>query len=136
MPENQATAKLQVYRILYRMNLSFANIVSHCQGFAQSGALSPKFSRLYQCYTQELQAEINHEVVEAVEGRELDDMARFGKVRIAREKELRDPDDVFIEAEKRWRELAQQGKRRKGKSNTTDATQSRQKTQQRRVQHL
>ena len=129
MPESQAATKLQVYRILYRMNLSFANIVSHCQGLARSGALSPKFSRLYQCYTQELQAEINQEVVEAMDGRELDDMARFGKARIAREKELRDPDDVFIEAEKRRRELAQQAKRRKAKSRKTDAMQSRQKIQ-------
>jgi hypothetical protein len=42
---------------------------------------------------------------------ELRDMHRFGKVRLAREKELRDPDDVFIHAEERRRELARQGKK-------------------------
>ena len=33
--------------------------------------------------------------------------------RVAREKELRDPDDVFIHAEERRRELARQGKKRR-----------------------
>jgi hypothetical protein len=42
---------------------------------------------------------------------ELRDMHRFGKARIAREKDLRDPDDVFIHAEDRRRELARQGKK-------------------------
>jgi len=39
------------------------------------------------------------------------DQFRFGKARLAREKELRDPDDVFIHAEERRRELARQGKK-------------------------
>jgi hypothetical protein len=70
-----------------------------------------KFTRLYQSYAQELQAEINQDVVEILDGIELHDMFRFGKVRSAREKELRDPDDVFIHAEERRRELARQGKK-------------------------
>lgn len=133
MPENSAAAKLQVYRTLHRMNLSFANIVAHCQSLGQSGTLSPKFSRLYQCYTQELQAEINQEAVEAMNELELDDMARFGKARMAREKELRDPDDVFIHAEERRKELAQQAKRRKAKARKTHAVQSTAKKQTRRA---
>jgi hypothetical protein len=39
-------------------------------------------------------------------------MFRFGKARTAREKELRDPDDVFIEAEERRKEIARQRKLR------------------------
>jgi hypothetical protein len=52
---------------------------------------------------QELQAEINWEVIEVMDRVESDDTARFGKARTAWEKELRDPDDVFIEAEEHWR---------------------------------
>jgi hypothetical protein len=37
---------------------------------------------------------------------ELEDWNRFGKVRQTYEKRLRDPDDVFIEAEQRKKELA------------------------------
>ena len=37
---------------------------------------------------------------------ELDDWGRFGKVRQAREKDLADPDDVFMHAEQRRKEFA------------------------------
>ncbi len=67
--------------------------------------------RLYQHFAQELQAEINWEVIVVMDRVESDDMARFGKARTAWEKELRDPDDVFIEAEERRRELARQAKK-------------------------
>jgi hypothetical protein len=39
---------------------------------------------------------------------ELDDWNRFGKVRDAWDKELRDPYDVFIEAKERRKQLAKQ----------------------------
>ena len=111
MPERDASAKLRTYFTIYRLNLSFANIVANCRALGESGILSPKFTRLYQSYAQELQAEINEDVVAIMNEIELRDMHRFGKVRLAREKELRDPDDVFIHAEERRRELARQGKK-------------------------
>lgn len=111
MPERDASAKLGIYRTIYRLNLSFANIVAHCRALGESGILGPNDTKLYQSYAQELQAEINEEVVATMDEVELRDMHRFGKVRLAREKELRDPDDVFIHAEERRRELARQGKK-------------------------
>jgi hypothetical protein len=111
MPERDASAKLGIYRTIYRLNLSFANIVVHCRTLGESGILGPKFTRLYQSYAQELQAEINEDVMSAMDEVESHDQFRFGKARVAREKELRDPDDVFIHAEERRRELARQGKK-------------------------
>jgi hypothetical protein len=111
MPDRDASAKLRIYRTIYRLNLSFANIVAHCRALGESGILGPKFTRLYQSYAQELQAEINEDVVDVMGEVELRDMHRFGKARVAREKELRDPNDVFIHAEERRRELARQGKK-------------------------
>jgi len=73
----------------------------------------PKDTRLYQSYAQELQAEINQDVVSAMDEIESHDQFRFGKARLAREKELRDPDGVFILAEERRKELARQRKRRR-----------------------
>jgi hypothetical protein len=49
--------------------------------------------------------------LEILHSAELDDWSRYGKVRQAREKELRDPDDVFIHAEERRKELAKQRKK-------------------------
>lgn len=108
MAERDTGAKLRIYHTLYRLNLSFANIVAHCRALGESRVLTPKFTRLYQSYAQELQAEINDEIIDMLEGFESDDMFRFGKARIAREKELRDPDDVFIHAEERRKEIARQ----------------------------
>ena len=111
MPDRDARAKLRIYQTIYRVNLSFANIVANCGALGEVGILGPKDTRLYQSYVQELQAEINEDVVAIMNEVELRDMHRFGKARIAREKELRDPDDVFIHAEERRRELARQGKK-------------------------
>lgn len=125
MPERDASAKLRIYHTIYRLNLSFASIVAHCRALGESGILSPKFTRLYQSYAQELQAEINEDVVAIMDEVELRDMHRFGKARIAREKELRDPDDVFIHAEERRKEIARQkGKVRLPRRKKTSRPQS------------
>jgi len=106
-----AAQKAQVYRILYRLNLSFARIVDSCRELQGTGVFRPKFTRLHQAFAQELQAEINEEVLGILLDIETDDLNRFGKIRDARDKQLRDPDDVFIHAEERRRELAQQRKK-------------------------
>jgi hypothetical protein len=111
MPVPDATQKAQIYRILYRLNLSFVRIVDSCRELQGTGVFRPKFTRLHQAFAQELQAEINEEVLSILLDIESDDLNRFGKVRDARDKELRDPDDVFIHAEERRRELAQQRKK-------------------------
>jgi hypothetical protein len=54
---------------------------------------------------------MNQELLEILHSAELDDWSRYGKVRQAREKELRDPDDVFIHAEERRKELARKRKK-------------------------
>lgn len=106
-----AAQKAKIYRILYRLNLSFVRIVGSCRELQENGVSRPKFTRLHQAFAQELQAEINEEVLSTLLDIETDDLNRFGKVRDARDKELRDPDDVFIHAEERRRELARQRKK-------------------------
>ena len=107
-----SSQKTAIYHTLYLLNLSFARIVGHCGTLHDSGVLASKFNRLYQAYAQELQAEINDEVLQTVTSIEEDDRNRFGRIRNARDKELRDPDDVFIQAEERRKELAKQRKKR------------------------
>ena len=111
MADLDVTKKLHVYHALYRLNLSFAAIVKRCQALEQLHIFRPTFLRLYQGFAQELQAEINEDLLETMHQIELDDEYRFGKVRQAREKELRDPDDVFIHAKKRIKELRRQKKK-------------------------
>jgi hypothetical protein len=107
------TKKLHVYHILYRLNLSFSNIVGHCRALQEAGSFTAKSSKLFQGYAQELQAEINQELLEGMHDAELVDWARFGKVRQAREKELRDPNDILIQAKERKEQIARARKRGK-----------------------
>jgi hypothetical protein len=111
MAAQEVTTKLRVYHILYRLNLSFSNIVGHCRALQEAGSFTAKSSKLFQGYAQELQAEINQELLETMHQTELDDWGRFGKIRQAEEKRLRDPDDVFIHAEERKRELRKKPKK-------------------------
>jgi hypothetical protein len=105
------TKKLEIYHTLYRLNRSFAAIVTHCQTLEAIRFFPSKSLRNFQGFTQELQAEMNQEFLEILHGTELEDWNRFGKVRQAREKELSDPDDVFIKAEERKKELAKRKKK-------------------------
>jgi hypothetical protein len=90
MKKVNSSQKTAIYHTLYLLNLSFARIVTHCQALHDAGVLRRKFNRLYQAYAQELQAEINDETLGTVSSIEHDDLNRFGRIRDARDKELRD----------------------------------------------
>ena len=57
------TKKLLIYHTLYRLNLSFSNIVTHCRTLQDAGVFTAKSTRLFQGYAQELQAEMNQELL-------------------------------------------------------------------------
>jgi hypothetical protein len=106
------TEKAGVYETLSSLNTAFAGIVQHLQTLQRTGPFKPKSAKLFSGLTQELQAEINQEFLEDLHQLELADWNRFGKVRQAREKELRDPDDVFIQAKERRKELAKKQRKK------------------------
>jgi len=101
----EVTKKLSVYHLLYLINLSFTNIVRRCGELEATRVFRAKYMKMFQGLTRELQAEINVELLETLSSTEDRDWYRFGKVRDAWEKYLRDPDDVFIHAEERRKEL-------------------------------
>jgi hypothetical protein len=111
MADLDVTKKAEIYHILYQLNSSFAAIVAHCDALQRTGVFRSKSTRLFQGFTQELQAECNQEFLETLHAIELDDWGRFGKVRQAEEKRLRDPDDDFIHAAERRKELAKRRKK-------------------------
>ena len=103
--------KVEIYRTLHELNMAFAAIVGHCDALQRTGLFQSKAARLFPSFTQELQAELNQEFLENLHQLELDDWGRYGKARQHYEKHLRDPDDVFIHAEERRKELAKQRKK-------------------------
>lgn len=118
MLRNDPDEKAEIYETLSSMNRAFAGIVQHLETLHRTTLLKPKSTKLFSGLTQELQAEINQDVLEDLHQLELDDWNRFGKIRDARDKELRDPDDVFIHAEERKKQLAKQGKRKTKSKNS------------------
>ncbi|HEY2911993.1 MAG TPA: hypothetical protein VGK21_01415 [Candidatus Angelobacter sp.] len=109
------TQKAGVYETLSSLNLAFAGIVQHLQTLQKTGLFQSKAAKLFPGFTQELQAEFNQEFLENLHQLELDDWGRYGKARQKYEKHLRDPDDVFIHAKERRKELAKQRKKKRTK---------------------
>ena len=91
-PVSDVTAKTAIYHTLYQLNVAFVAIVGHCDALQKAGALTPKYQRLFQAFAQEVQAELNLEVLEAMDSVEMADWARFGRVREKWEKYLRGPE--------------------------------------------
>jgi hypothetical protein len=105
------TEKAEIYETLSSLNMAFAGIVQHLQTLQRTGRFKSKTARLFPSFALELQAEFNQEFLEDLHQLELDDWGRYGKARQRWEKELRDPDDVFIQAEERKKQLAKQRKK-------------------------
>jgi hypothetical protein len=86
--------------------------VLHSRTLQQTGLFKSKAAKLFPDFALELQAEFNQEFLSDLHDLELDDWSRYGKARQNWEKHLRDPDDVFIHAEERRKQLAKQRKKR------------------------
>jgi hypothetical protein len=111
-PRLTSSERAAVYRLLFLLNRSFDLIVQRLDALGQTGLFTSRDLREMRGLTQEVQLEINTGLLDSFESVEHDDWAQFGKVRMALEKRLRDPDDVFIHAEERRKQLAKQGKKR------------------------
>jgi hypothetical protein len=114
-PRLTSSERAEVYRRLFLLNRSFGLIVQRLDELAQTRIFSARELRELRGLTQEVQLEINTHLLGPLDSLEHDDWGEFGKVRVAMEKRLRDPDDVFIHAEARRKELAKQGKKPKRK---------------------
>lgn len=106
------TQKTEIYHTLYLLNAAFAEVVLHSRTLQQTGLSNSKAAKLFPSFALELQAEFNQEFLENLHQFELDDWGRYGKARDKYEKHLRDPDDVFIHAKERKKQLAKQRKKR------------------------
>jgi len=108
------TQKAGIYETLSSLNMAFAGIVQHLQTLQRTGLFKSKAAKQFPGFALELQAEFNQEFLEDLHQLqlELDEWGHYGKVRQRWEKEIRDPDDVFIHAEERKKQLAKQRKKR------------------------
>jgi hypothetical protein len=108
MANFDVTEKAGVYETLSSLNTAFAGIVQHLHTLQKTGLFKSKAAKLFPGFAQELQAEFNQEFLETLHQLELDDWNEYGKARQRWEKYIRDPDDVFIHAKERKKQLAKQ----------------------------
>ena len=83
------TEKARIYHTLAQMSSSFSSIVRYCVELEQVGALTPRAKNRFQAFTIEVQGELNLEILDHMEGIEMEDWARGGRVREKWEKYLR-----------------------------------------------
>jgi hypothetical protein len=115
-PRLTSSQRATVYRQIFQLNRSFDLIIQRLGDLAQTRIFSVQDLREVSGLAQEIQLEINTTLLRPLDSLEHDDWGEFGKVRIAMENRLRDPDDVFIHAEERRKELARQGRKRRRKA--------------------
>src|ERR1041384_3081660 len=116
MAAPDGSKKAGIYHILYQINAAFCALVGHYRELRRTGVLSAKFTRRYEGFTRELQAEFNQDFLLPLHGIELEDWARFGKVREQWEKRLKDPNDAALEAAGHKRKSRREKKRSLTKS--------------------
>jgi hypothetical protein len=111
----RAAQKLPVYEILYSLNQGFEQVLADFGRLQKFPFFRREFLREFQVVVEETRAWANFDVLETMHGRELDDWTRFGRVRRRWEKRYRDPEDIFVEADKLKRKRRRTtGKRREG----------------------
>jgi hypothetical protein len=87
-----------------------------------------RFLREYHALSEELRCDVNHRLMESLRHREERDWARFGRITLEREKRLRDPNDVLLEADRirtQRRRRKQQAKPQRKRKPTTPRKQVR-----------
>lgn len=102
---NPPLTKLRLYEAVYLLNRSFEAAIQAVDRlerleFFETGDLSVLKSRL-----EHLRAETNESLLENVAEYEQDESFRFDQIVREWEKERRDPDDVFFEAQNRKQEI-------------------------------
>jgi hypothetical protein len=116
MADLDVTQKTQIYNTLAQLNSAFSTIVGCYQSLRETRIIHAGSMREHVDFAQEAQSDFNQQFLMALQDIEMSDCSRFGRTRHAMEKEIRDPDDVFIHAAERRAELKKQRKRARNRS--------------------
>jgi hypothetical protein len=108
--------KLRVYETLHSLNQGFEQVLADLRRLNEFPFFRREFLGEFRVMVEETRAWANFDVLGTMHGRELDDWTRFGKVRHGWETRYRDPEDIFVEADKPKRKRERTtGKRRRSR---------------------
>lgn len=100
--------KLHAYEALQIMNRCFEATLVSLERLEHLGLFRLEFLNAYRVTLEYTRAQANDELIHTLQDLEQDDTARFGRLQDEREKQLRDPDDVFFHAIERRQEIKEQ----------------------------
>ncbi len=94
----ESSQKLQVYEALHSLNEGFERILADLGRLQEFPFLARALLRPITIAVQETRAWVNYDVLETMHSRELDDWARFGRLRRQWEKRYLDPENGAAKA--------------------------------------
>ncbi len=100
--------KLRVYEAVYFLNRSFEAAVNAVDRLERLEFFANDYLTALKTQMEYLQAEANSHLVDSLQEYEEDETFRLDEIKREREKEQRDPDDVFFEARDREQEIKEQ----------------------------
>ena len=104
------TTKLQTYEALYLLNRCFEATLVSFERLEQLRLFRSEYLNEYTVILEHLRARANEELTETLCENELSEAAYFDQILRGIEKERQDPDDVFLAAQARKRELQKQAR--------------------------
>jgi hypothetical protein len=102
----------RVYHAIAEVTGGFERLVQDLQALEQFNFIPADDLRAWLNMLLHIQAQTNSHLIESLSSREMNNMTYYERLCMEWERQLKDPDDVFIEAEQRRREIAAEEKRR------------------------
>jgi len=100
--------KLRAYEAIYLLNRSFEATLLSVERLERLGLFRLEYLNEYKVRLELTRAEANEELIETLHEYEMNESARFDQMQRDWKNQHQDPDDVFIAADQRKREIREQ----------------------------
>src|SRR5260221_5371992 len=107
-PRRLLTTKLHLYEALYILNRGFEATMLGLKRLEDLGVFQHGGLDAFKVSVELTRAEANEELARTLQEYEEDDSAYWDRLHYEREKQLKDPDDVFFAAQERRQEIKEQ----------------------------
>lgn len=101
-------SKPRIYECLYRLNRGFEISLLSLEQLEQLGMFETEELRALKIALEHTRAQANEEITEALQQYESEQEVQFDRMEREREKQFKDPDDVFFAAADRKKEIKEQ----------------------------
>ena len=101
-------AKTRLYEALYSLNRGFEDTLSSLDRLEHLGMFRLEQLNAFKVALEYTRAEANEELVQTLQDYELEESARFDGMKRKWDDQHKDPDDVFLDAQRRKQQIKEQ----------------------------